>query len=213
MSKLNYAGEYEIEVCKICSTSGEIIDITSLVSSINIFEDIFKSSLSGDIAIVDTNNLVTALPIIGQEKLLLKLTTPQTNAVNRNNSLDFTDHPLYIYKVDSKLEVNDSTSALVLSFTTAEAVRSNRIRVSQAFEGEPSADMIQKIIRDEDLLNSICVHLTSSILLQKDVYLTNITSHLHSYSMRHVRDSILEPLIVCWTERMSKQSILTKRQV
>ena len=154
MSKLNYAGEYEIEVCKICSTSGEIIDITSLVSSINIFEDIFKSSLSGDIAIVDTNNLVTALPIIGQEKLLLKLTTPQTNAVNRNNSLDFTDHPLYIYKVDSKLEVNDSTSALVLSFTTAEAVRSNRIRVSQAFEGEPSADMIQKIIRDEDLLNS-----------------------------------------------------------
>jgi len=154
MAKLNYAGEYEIEVCKICSTSGEIIDITSLVSSINIFEDIFKSSLSGDIAIVDTNNLLTALPIIGQEKLLLKLTTPQTSAVNRKNSLDFTDHPLYIYKVDSSVKVNDSTSALVLSFTTAEAVRSNRIRVSQAFEGEPSADMIQKIIRDEDLLNS-----------------------------------------------------------
>ena len=154
MANLQYAGEYELEVCKICSTSGEIIDIISMVSSVNIFEDIFKSSLTGDISLVDTNNLLTALPIIGQEKLLLKLTTPQSSAVTRNNSLDFTDHPLYIYKVDSKVEINDNTAALVLSFTTAEAIRSNRIRVSQAFEGEPSADIIQKIIRDEDLLNS-----------------------------------------------------------
>ena len=151
---MQYAGEYEIEVCKICSTSGEIIDITSMVSSVNIFEDIFKSSLTGDITLVDTNNLLTSLPIIGQEKLLLKLTTPQSSAVTRNNSLDFTDHPLYLFKVVAGAKSNDNTQALVLSFTTAEAIRSNRIRVSQAFEGEPSADIIQKIIRDEDLLNS-----------------------------------------------------------
>ena len=154
MSKLQYAGEYIIDECKIASTSGEIIDITQLVSSINIFEDIFKTALTGDIAIVDTNNLVTSLPIIGQEKLILKLSTPQVGVADRSKSLDFTEHPLYIYKIDSKVEVNPQTSAFVLSFTTAEAVRSNRIRVSQAFDGEPAKDIIQKIIRDEDLLNS-----------------------------------------------------------
>jgi len=129
MSKLQYAGEYIIDECKIASTSGEIIDITQLVSSINIFEDIFKTALTGDIAIVDTNNLVTSLPIIGQEKLILKLSTPQVGVADRSKSLDFTEHPLYIYKIDSKVEVNPQTSAFVLSFTTAEAVRSNRIRV------------------------------------------------------------------------------------
>ena len=154
MSKLEYAGEYIIDVCKIASTSGEIIDITTMVSTINIFENIFKTALTGDIAIVDTNNLLTSLPIIGQEKLILKLSTPQSGVPDRNSSLDFTEHPLYIYKIDSKVEVNPGTVAFTLSFTTAEAVRSNRIRVSQAFDGEPAKDIVQKIIRDEDLLNS-----------------------------------------------------------
>ena len=154
MAVLEYAGEYIIEECSIYSTSGEVVDVTALVSTINIFEDIFKSSLTGNIALVDTNNLLTRLPLIGQEKLRLKLSTPQITVADRSRSLDFTDHPLYIYQVSAKVPVNDSTDALVLSFTTAEAVRSNRIRVSQAFEGEPAVDIIKKIIRDEDLLNS-----------------------------------------------------------
>lgn len=154
MAVLEYAGEYIIEECSIYSTSGEVVDVTALVSTINIFEDIFKSSLTGNIALVDTNNLLTRLPLIGQEKLRLKLSTPQITVADRRRSLDFTDHPLYIYQVSAKVPVNDSTDALVLSFTTAEAVRSNRIRVSQAFEGEPAVDIIKKIIRDEDLLNS-----------------------------------------------------------
>ena len=154
MADLEYAGEYIIEECSIYSTSGEVVDVTALVSTINIFEDIFKSSLTGNIALVDTNNLLTRLPLIGQEKLRLKLSTPQITVADRSRSLDFTDHPLYIYQVSAKVPVNDSTDALVLSFTTAEAVRSNRIRVSQAFEGEPAVDIIKKIIRDEDLLNS-----------------------------------------------------------
>jgi hypothetical protein len=154
MSKLQYAGEYIIDVCKIASTGGEIIDITPMITTINIFEDIFKSALTGDISVVDTNNLLTGLPLIGQEKLILKLSTPQSTTTTRNRSLDFTEHPLYIYKVDSSIQINPGTTAFTLSFTTAEAVRSNRIRVSQAFDGEPAVDIVQKIIRDEDLLNS-----------------------------------------------------------
>ena len=96
MAVLEYAGEYIIEECSIYSTSGEVVDVTALVSTINIFEDIFKSSLTGNIALVDTNNLLTRLPLIGQEKLRLKLSTPQITVADRRRSLDFTDHPLYI---------------------------------------------------------------------------------------------------------------------
>jgi len=156
MAKLNYAGEYTIEMCSIASTSGVVLDITQQVGAINIFEDIFKSSITGDISITDTTNLMTRLPIIGQEKLLLKISTPQASQPfsDRTRTIDFTDQPLYIYKIDLKTKVNDNTDVFVLSFTTAEAIRSNRIRVSQAFDGEPAVDIVQKIIRDEDLLNS-----------------------------------------------------------
>ena len=96
--KLNYPGEYIIEKCSISATSGRTIDVSSLIASINIFEDIFRTSITGDISLVDTNNLLTSLPIIGQEKLLLKLSTPQTTKADRTRSLDFTEYPLYIYK-------------------------------------------------------------------------------------------------------------------
>ena len=128
--KLNYPGEYIIEKCSISATSGRTIDVSSLIASINIFEDIFRTSITGDISLVDTNNLLTSLPIIGQEKLLLKLSTPQSTEADRSRSLDFTEYPLYIYKVDAAARVNEGTDAYTLSFTTAEAIRSNRIRVS-----------------------------------------------------------------------------------
>jgi len=155
MAELRYAGEYIVDVCELHTVSGAVTDMSEQFATISIFEDIFSTSITGTISFVDTNNLLTNLPIIGQEKLKLKLTTPNGDDIsNRLSSIDFTDSPLYVYKVVSKTQVNDNTSAFTLAFTTAEAIRANRIRVSQSFEGEPSEDMIQKILRDPEILNS-----------------------------------------------------------
>ena len=155
MAEIQYAGEYHIEVCEIYAASGTVLDLKDQFASVNIYEDISKNALTGDISIVDTNNLLTNLPIIGQEKLKLRLVTPNADDdTSRGAAIDFTDSPLYIYKVDSKVGINDNTFAYTLSFTTPEAVRSNRIRVNQAFSGEPSIDIVKKIFRDEELLNS-----------------------------------------------------------
>ena len=155
MATIQYAGEYQIEVCEIYAASGTVLDLKDQFASVNIYEDIFKNALTGDISIVDTNNLLTNLPIMGQEKLKLRLVTPNSDdESNRGYAIDFTDSPLYIYKVDSKVSINDNTNAYTLSFTTPEAVRSNRIRITQAFDGEPSIDIIKKVFRDEELLNS-----------------------------------------------------------
>lgn len=155
MAELRYAGEFIVDVCELHATSGAIIDMTEQFSTISIFEDIFSNFITGSISFVDTNNLLTNLPIIGQEKLLLKLTTPNGDDVsNRLSSIDFTDNPLYIYKINNKTQVNDNTVAFSVAFTTGEAIRGNRIRVSQSFDGEPSEDIVKKILRDEQLMNS-----------------------------------------------------------
>ena len=155
MAELRYAGEYIIEQCELHAVSGAVLDLTDQYASISIYEDIFSNSITGQISFADTNNLLTNLPIIGQEKLKLKLTTPNgDDASNRLASIDFTDNPLYVYKVNNKLQVNDNTTAYSISFTTAEAIRGNRIRVSQSFDGEPSEDIVKKILRDPELLNS-----------------------------------------------------------
>lgn len=155
MAELQYAGEYLIEVCEIYTTSGTVIDLKDQFASVNIYEDIFKNALTGDISLVDTNNLLTNLPIIGQEKLKLRLVTPnEENNSDRGMAIDFTDTPLYIYKISSKTQVNDRTIAYTLAFTTPEAIRNNRIKIAQSFSGEPTTDVIKKILRDDELLAS-----------------------------------------------------------
>ena len=69
-------------------------------------------------------------------------------------TINFTDTPLHIYKVGSSVNLNDRTKTFSLSFTTMEMVRNNRIRVSQSFKGEPVQDMIKKVVRSEEYLNS-----------------------------------------------------------
>lgn len=155
MSVIQYAGEYLIEECKLCTVSGLELDLTDLIASVDIYEDIFQNSISGDISFADTNNIMSSARICGQEKLKLKLSTPNDGDTDdRNVVINFTDQPLYIYKINSVVGINDKTQAFSLSFTTAELIRNNNIRVVKSYKGEPAVDIIKSILRDTELLNS-----------------------------------------------------------
>ena len=155
MAEIQYAGEYKVDVCKLCTVNGLELDLSDLLASVDIYEDIFQNSISGDISFADTNNLVGELRLVGQEKLKLKLSTPNADDTDSINTIiNFTEMPLYIYKINNKMSVNDNTTIFSLSFTTSEIIRNNRIRCVEAYEGEPADEIIKKIIRDEELLNS-----------------------------------------------------------
>lgn len=129
--------------------------MSDLVSSINVYEDIFQNAISGDISFADTNNILGNARIVGQEKLKLKLSTPQEGEPDsRNLTINFTSSPLQIYKINSKVNVNDRTVAFNLSFTTPELVRNGNVRVQKSYEGEPADKMVKEVFRDEELLAS-----------------------------------------------------------
>jgi len=86
MSKIQYAGEFKLEELKIISSSGNVVDLSKSVLQIDLYESIFKNSISGSILIADTNNMVNNLPIIGQEYITLKVSTPSIE----NEAIDFT---------------------------------------------------------------------------------------------------------------------------
>ena len=85
-SDLQFAGEFLLEECVLLTVKGTEVDLSlHLVENINIYEDIFSMTVSGDILFKDTNNLVLNAPIIGEEKLLLKIQTPQTSPKMHND--------------------------------------------------------------------------------------------------------------------------------
>lgn len=155
MAEIQYAGEFTVEECTLCTVGGLELDLLEQLTTVTIFEDIFKNSITGNISFVDTNNLTANASIVGQEKLRLVIVTPNAkDSSERTMAINFTDTPLHIYKVDSSINLNDRTKTFSLSFTTMEMVRNNRIRVSQSFKGEPVKDIIKTVVRSEEYLNS-----------------------------------------------------------
>ena len=56
--RYSYAGQFTFDKVKLFSSSGTVVDISRIVTAVNIFEDLYKSCITGNITIVDTNNII-----------------------------------------------------------------------------------------------------------------------------------------------------------
>ena len=150
MSEMQYAGECSVKTVELISSAGVIHDLKPTCLEINIFEDIFLvNGLTGNLVFTDTNNLLQNLPIIGQEQLLLKITTPSLD----DESIDFTENALVIWKVSSVDEISTGASVVTLEFCSQESLRNQRVRVSRSYNDTPSK-IIENILTDDRYLAS-----------------------------------------------------------
>ena len=149
-SALQFAGEYLLEDSKIISVSGSVFDIKELIEEISIYEDIFTYTVSGTLTFTDTSNIVKNFPIIGEERLVLKLATPQEKE-SPDTTIDYTRSPLMITSVSARSPRKSNSQIVTLSFKSLETFRDNACRVSQSYSGQPS-DIIDKILRDKSYL-------------------------------------------------------------
>ena len=122
MADLQYAGEYQIKELLIHTSSGNILDLKTTAQSIDIYEDMFASALSGGITILDVDNIAENGPIIGQEYLTIKLTTPSLD--EEELSLIFA-----VTKVTVREAIDPNVQLLALTFVSPEILRDKRVRV------------------------------------------------------------------------------------
>ena len=80
---VQFAGDYRLDGIILHNHQNEGIDvedrgidIQKLVVEMNIFESIYKNSITGSLVIADSINLIAKLPIQGTERLSFKLSTP-----------------------------------------------------------------------------------------------------------------------------------------
>ena len=149
MAGIQYAGEYILKEASLVTSSGVTIDLTGTILGIEIYENIFSTSLSGTILFVDENNIVTNGPIIGQEYLYLKISTPSLDEYD----IDFTNVPFTTYKVNTREDANANSQLLQISFTSPEIIRNNRVRVSKSYT-ETIDKIVEDILRDERYIHT-----------------------------------------------------------
>ena len=146
---IQHAGDYDIKEIKLFSSSGNVIDLSEVVIAINIYEDIFSPSITGNIAVVDTNAIITNAPITGQDYISFKITTPGLE----NQSIDFTENVMSIHRIDTRLSVSTGTEVFTLHFCSPEGLRDNRVRVSKSYTKSIN-NIVEDVLTSKFYINS-----------------------------------------------------------
>jgi len=158
---IQFAGDYRLDGIILHNHQNEGIDvddkgidIQKLVVEMNIYEGINKQSITGSLVIADSINLIGNLPIQGTERLSFKLSTPGAHEFGHTvDCSERTGHPMHIYKLTNKQQVNEGTQTYVLHFCSREFLRNIRTKVSETFSGKID-EMVYKILGDENYLDS-----------------------------------------------------------
>ena len=124
------AGEFIIEELKLVTTSGLEVDLTTSVIGLTLFEDIFSMTISGTIAIADSVNLASYGPLLGQEYLHLKISTPTFK--DESAVIDFSKNAFLVHSISKREKLTDGVQGFTLSFVSPELVRNQRLKVTQS---------------------------------------------------------------------------------
>jgi hypothetical protein len=145
---LKIPGDVTVEIATVRSANGYVQDIRGQIVQIELFEDMFAPFITGTIVLTDALDLVNFFPFIGEEYLLLKISTPSFNDPDKIISGEF-----YLYKMDQRIMLNDKNQAYALHFISKEAIIDLNFKISKSFEGV-SSDIVQKLVSSPEGLRS-----------------------------------------------------------
>ena len=145
VNELQYAGQFEILTCELITGNGNSVNLRASVIDINFYEDIFKSSITGNITCFASDDILSQAQIIGQERLRLRIKTPSKPD---NEDIDFENEPLIVHRVSGKVQLSQNGNAFTLHFISADMLKNQQIRVSQSYKKEISS-IVESVLTDE----------------------------------------------------------------
>lgn len=141
---LIHAGDYKLEQLIITSpTTGESADITEFMLEINIYEDLFSFCMSGNVIVADASNLISNLPILGNEYISLKLRTP-TLEDTPDNVIQKT---FQIYAIYDRSLNDDRSQFYNISFMSVEGYENQTTAIGKSYNGTTD-EIASKIYED-----------------------------------------------------------------
>lgn len=139
IDSLTHAGDIDIRKMELVGKYSTI-NLMGMFSNLNIYEDLFSPFITGSVLLVESFDLINKLPIIGEEFLVLDITTPGFEKRIQGK--------FYVYKISDKSTVRDKLSMYNLEFISIDAVRDLNLRLNNAWSGFCS-NLADKLIRTD----------------------------------------------------------------
>lgn len=131
------SSDYKIKSLAIITNSFQIIDVTYMLVELNIYEDIFATSVSGEAYIADGQDLLYKYGIIGNETFLIEIDRPGLN--------DPIKRGFKIYSIaDKKMDSTDLQNYRI-KFCSTETLLAPTIKISKSYKGMRISQMVRDI--------------------------------------------------------------------
>jgi hypothetical protein len=123
----------------LTSSSGKDYEIKDLVVGIDMFESLTSPYIKCEVSIIDAANFIETAPIIGQEKVKLRIKDLNSNVtINRQ---------FYISTINDYTKGNAQSAMYILKLVTPEYMMNSLTLVSQSFTGTINSS-IERIVVD-----------------------------------------------------------------
>lgn len=124
------------------------LDIRGLMLELNLFEDLFSSTLYGTVAINDSNHIIGASAIGLEKGIEIGITGFDylIVSVRRTDVEDAIYSKVFrVYKVSDRVRQNPQNETYLLHFCSEEQVLNDQIKMSKVYEETPISDIISDI--------------------------------------------------------------------
>ena len=117
------------------------LNISSMVDSFNLFENVFTNTLTGNVNVGDTSNALSNFPIVGHEEVHITLGTPNIERVQTKK--------FRIYKVTNIQEVSMGMKRYTIHLLSNEYFTNLKHSVSRSFPKSTTSTIAEKILRSD----------------------------------------------------------------
>lgn len=140
-SGVRAAGDVKIDEVVLITSSGEELNIKLYVGELNLYEDMFRTGLYGNILVVDNFNLTQTYALTGDEFIRLKFSTPS-----------MADSEIFktfkVYSITDRMMVNDAAKqSYIMHFCSPEIMIDALSPVHKTFSGTVD-DVVKKIFEN-----------------------------------------------------------------
>ena len=170
-NNITIPGDFVLHDIFLSSPLNTELSLVEVFDQINIYESLFKDTLSGNIAITDTNNLLVEYPIVGHESITLIFDNPLLT--------DSTpiEKKFRVYGITQYTAVGEDVAGYMINFVSEEFITSSSIKISKSYIGRNISDMVESIY--DDYLDTDKVLVVEKTRNLHDVIIPN-WSPLHS---------------------------------
>ena len=156
---IQYAGEVEFQEVMLTSPDGNTVrldlnnDIT--ITEINVFEDLFRHAITGNIVITDTKEFINKFPIVGQERLTIKIKTPSEDFKKEDlfegEIFEFLERRFVVNKVQSRDGIASGAQVYELKFISEHALVNSTKKISKSYVNVKSniGDMVEDLLTND----------------------------------------------------------------